>query len=474
VIADLIVATIGLILSIANVILNDTRAFNILHLTLIILSSVLALLDGICTLRKCESCRICCSKTKITPVDDVQDKDDTNLEDDTISEDFSKGHTSCKGDCYSHCENISDIARIVVTEMLVYPLLICDIFEVITEKGYEGKTPADRLGFALFILSCFSLVLYNYVARLLILAGMIKSVLDARTPTVDELWQWQEQSGYDSSIKTSALLFQIYFFVHVSLQMLAQVLMLVAIGGKIRYDNRHFYDSDANADESIHVSGYLWYMIVAGYFLPLMGFLTFFLVTYYWTQEFPVGLLVDLISTWKMGDQNEFVYCDKRLKVTKAMMLKEVNQFVRIKKLESEFHELRKTNSCEKFIYPFNAPVIVVIGVGYIALHLGFLICAAVALNDAGTLMGQILNGGGWGFFYIVAVITTVTANAYMFAVAALWIGVVTLIITVIALIIAAIAAAVALVVAFFILIIGGACLIGICASTAGSDEDRC
>ena len=197
----------------------------------------------------------------------------------------------------------------VITEMLLYPLLICNIFEVITEKSYEWKTLRHRPGFALFILSCFSYVFYNYLARLLVLAGMIKSVQEARSPPEDELWTWQQESSCDPSIKKSALRYQLYFFIHVFLQMLVQVSMFVAISGKIVYDNRHLYLS-TNTNDCIYVSGPLGYMIIAGYFLPLMGFPTFFLTAYHWTQEFPIGLCIDMISIWKIqGSPNDIVVC---------------------------------------------------------------------------------------------------------------------------------------------------------------------
>ena len=470
VIAELILAFLGLVISTATVSLDQNQVFNILHLALIILTSILALVDGVFTLglKYCRSCKSCCSKTKIEPAsetknepvgeEDEDGKDDSREDKDTVDSEMHK--KGCiKGKCCSHCTNTTDIVRIVITEMLLYPLLICDMFEVITGKGYEGEAQNDRFGFALFIFSCISFVLYNYVARLLILAGMIKSVQDVRKPSSDELRN-RNDSSYNPSIRTSALLYQVYLFIHVLLQILAQVLMFIAIGGKILYDNRHFY-VESNEDESIYVSGYLWYMIVVGYFLPLLGFLTFFLVTHYWSQEFPIALCIDMVSIWKMGNPDDLIYIDKIHQEKKSTVLKVIDQFVRIKKLEEDFQDLRKTHWCEKFGYPFKAPVLIVICVAYVGLHLGFVICAAVAVNETGAIVSQILNGGGWAFYYIVVVLVSAIANAYVFAVAALWIGVVVLIITI-----------VAIIVAFFILAIAVFCFLGICAVVADNDDD--
>lgn len=202
-------------------------------------------------------------------------------------------------------------------------------------------------------------------------------------------------------------------------------------------------------------------MIVAGYFLPLMGFLTFFLVTHYWTQEFPIGLCIDMISIWKMGNPDDFVYIDEKQKVKKSTVIKVIDQFVRITKLRSEFHNMRQTFCCEKFFYPFKAPVLILISVGYITLHLAFVVCSAVTLNDMGTTVSQILNGGGWAFYYIVEVVVAVLANVYVFAVAALWIGVVALIITIIAIMIAS-----------FLVVVGCLILLAVCVGMANIDDD--
>ena len=78
----------------------------------------------------------------------------------------------------------------------------------------------------------------------------------------------------DPTIRKSALYFQIYFVIHVFGQMVAQMLMIITVGIGIHEDNKQ------SSDGSISVSGNLWYMIVAGYVLPVCGLFTFFVVTY--------------------------------------------------------------------------------------------------------------------------------------------------------------------------------------------------
>lgn len=413
VVLQFITVLIGLGLNIAlTVNIDKNRIFNYLHLALVILSSLLASLDVIRALRQCRSCKMCHKACRREyPIG--EDPDDGDHDDE------EQVH-SCKGKCCKCFKTTTDVVRVFVVEMLLYPLLICSIFGVITGKNYEGKQVTDRLNFALFILSCISLFLYVYIARILIVIGMIRSVQEARTPGE------KAKESDDPYVGSSALRYQIIFFFHVVLQMIAQIMMFVAIGAKIQYDNRHLF-YPYSFDESIHVSGHLWYMIVAAYVTPAMGFLMFFVVTYYWTQEFPVGLLLDMVNILKMTGHgpDTFLYKKNRECKSSADILKVFNNFVNLKTLRKDFEKLRDKHVCDKLFYPYTAPMIVIVCIIYVATQVAFVTCAAVTIDEMGTLTTQILDGGGWVFYYIAAVVVGGIANAYAFAIVAFWIGVV-------------------------------------------------
>ena len=65
-------------------------------------------------------------------------------------------------------------------------------------------------------------------------------------------------------------------------------------------------------DDTIHVSGTLWYMLVAGYVLPVFGLLTFFVVTYFWVQEFPIGFCINCLSVLKASGIDEVMKPGKK------------------------------------------------------------------------------------------------------------------------------------------------------------------
>ena len=257
VIAEFLTILAALLLSILSFVKGNREIFNSLHLAIIILSTVLALLDTAFLLKDlvCKSSKACkyCVQNKSTG-----DSHDTTAE-----------TCQCKK-CLKGCKNISDFLRVLFTELLLYPLLICDLFEFIIGDGYEGEKVEDRISFALFILSLLALVLYVYFARILILIGMIYNVHKQRQPFVQETVVRQRYS-YDGTIAKGALYFQGFFFIHVLGQMIAQLMMLVAIGAKIEHNNKEV-NLDCKPWQTVCVSPTLWYMIVAGYIMSICGF----------------------------------------------------------------------------------------------------------------------------------------------------------------------------------------------------------
>lgn len=469
---QLVSALIVMGLSIAAMALNETRLFNFVFLAFAILYGMFASFDAIFTLKSCRSCRQYREAKKMREKGNIYRIDDPNFiesyatkgeegNEETGEEDEGKKVKKCK--CCSCCRSACDILRVIFTEIFIYPLLICGMFEAIVGQGYEGKSHGDRIAFAAFLLSCVSLLAYVYVARIVIVVKIIQNVRNTRKPNPELLEKAGSKSRYNPTISRSAMVHQVYFLVHLILQMLAQVMMLIAIGGKIRYDNRHFYSrsntvqsgffspsrfsfgitTDPNPllnTDQVYVSSHLAYMMAMGYVLPVAGIFSFFIVTFYWVQEFPVGLCLDIVSIMEMESDAIPIgstTMEERLKLPNLVEV--INQFVNIDMLVEEFNILRSTTFGDKFSYPFKTPMLVVLCMGYGLLQLAFVICAAVTMDDMGVIISQILNGGGWIIYYIVAVVVGVIANLYVFLVAAFWTAIIVGILLAIAMMIIAI-----------------------------------
>ena len=400
---------------------TGTVFFNIFHLALSVFSTALATIDAFTNLSQCKSCKKCHEK--------CCSQQNASTSQPTIRD----PETPCRK-CAKRCSEVSDIVRMLASELILYPLFVCDMFEFITGKPWQNPKSADIICMILFSLSLLAMVLYVYILRIVILGYLIKFVHQQRKPISKNPAYWQKYD-YDPNISKSALYFQTYFFFHILGQMIAQILSLIAIGAKIQYDNDN--RSCEHVDPRIHVSGFLWYMIVSGYVLPLCGVLTFFIVTYYWVQEFPIGLCLDILSLLQMPDVNTIFYpnestAEVRKKVTKLL------QHMTSSSLKQQFLNIHnKGVVSDKILFPFKSPVLIILSIIYGALQFGFILCAAYAINNAGQVVPVILNdGGGWIIFYGISVAFGVLANLYVFLVAALWVIIIVGTIALIALII--------------------------------------
>ena len=74
----------------------------------------------------------------------------------------------------------------MVAELVLYPLLICDLIELIVGKSYRFGTADDRVNFILFVLSIASLFFYVYVVRFAVLAVLIHDLNKKRRPLTPE------------------------------------------------------------------------------------------------------------------------------------------------------------------------------------------------------------------------------------------------------------------------------------------------
>ena len=82
--------------------------------------------------------------------------------------------------------------------------------------------------------------------------------------------------------------------------------------------------------------------------------------------------------------------------------------------LKNDFKELIKKGFMDKFSYPFKSPALVIICLLYALLQLAFVVCASQEMDEMGVVFTHVLNGCGWVFYYIAAIIVRVIANLYV------------------------------------------------------------
>ena len=419
---------------------DNRNGFNIFHLVLTTIASILAFLDALIQLKDFKSCKAtlnCYRKVKAARQNElnVEDFTDQGNDNDSINSSEATGEetptTKCQA-CVEKFKNVMDIVRTLASEAVFYPLLICDLFVFITCRGYEVSNHSDRLSLVLFLLSCLGIFLYVYLARVLVLCSVLISVHKKRT------------SMRKNRKDPTGLHVQIYFAVHVFVQMVAQIFMVITIGAKISYENRN-YDPTSPLCESASppdgicspsASPRLWYMFVAGYIIPVCGILTFYIVCYYWITELPVTVCLDFLRMLKSGSCDNFVKSVKSTKDARKTSKRLLEHYY--DSVSSSFKEIHNETFIFKVLFPFVNPLVVVLCITYAALHFAFFVCAGLPesvsqILATSDLVPLLSDGQGWTIFFSIAAATGALANLYVFLIAYFWIIVITVIITIIA-----------------------------------------
>ena len=273
---------------------------DIVRLSISLVSMILAGIDAAFAWRKCALCKTlvrCCSKVANQPQ--------------------SRKHKPPKFESKSvplrqkvpivekYIKYFNDIIKLLITEALLYPTLICNVLDNASKRTYEGST-SEKFAFARFILSAFSLIVHVYLIRLIVIGatiiylekirrgkGIVTKYYDRHSETTEP--SFEEETIEDPHRKLRAfrgIILEIFFLVHVFGQMLTQGLMIVAIWSKVECEN----PEHAN---TMYLSPFTWVMVVLGFLLPIAGTCTFFIPTYFWAQEFPGDFIIGMLTSLK-------------------------------------------------------------------------------------------------------------------------------------------------------------------------------
>jgi hypothetical protein len=261
---------------------------------------------------------------------------------------------------YIFTKYILDILRIIIVEFLAYPSIICDVLDNASSRTYQG-THMERFKFGRLVFFTVRTIVLVYIVRLFVVGSTISSleqirrggvahdiIEDPKTgkPKIKKkhkitcFHMFDKDDGSKQGAK-KGLALEILFLIHIFGQMLSQGLMVGAIWYKITCENPH-----PTPENIVFISPFTWVMIVLGFVLPIVGVFTYFVPTYVWVQEFPIDLMVSMLSA---------------LKKCSPLRVKEhsfdvVQKIARIVSTIGKDLNNRSMHCCTKLFYPFIAP----------------------------------------------------------------------------------------------------------------------
>ena len=376
---------------------NSNLAYNVAFLVLSGISTFLALVDGFVyfyTLGSCHQCLEMCQNRG--------NKSESKYGSSGSSDEVSANKRKTKWEKFK--KSLSDsleIVRTLLSELLIYPLLMFDLFEIAGSRVITFDSAEERISLTLFVIGTFLLVVTVYFVRSAIL---LTTMLQLNKLPVTCLHQHDH------------LLVITRFIIHVILQMCTQAVCIIAVGVKIRQENRE------NTTDFYLVSPFLWYVVAAGWVIPLLGVIMYFFVKYYWFKDFSAGLFLDMMALLQTQGFAEAVFHGKA-KETAEDSAKKFLQRVDYVSTKVMFDDRQKQVSfLYKFMYPLKIPVFLVFGTLYVMIVVTF--CACLMLTSDGTEQYRVsvFDGGSISVALFVAIVFLFLSNLHVLVVIAVWI----------------------------------------------------
>ena len=326
----------------------DTNvAFESAHLAFTILGLVLALIDGFIYFVELGSCTRSYRyyKKKLSQPEESEGVDeDVHIQ----------RKSCCKPEIKEKINTFFEMARSIISELVLYPTLVLDLFSFIVERSYQPEDAVGRADYGLFIIGSFYLIIAVYVMRIFVLVGSIYSLTHLPVNT----------KGAGHTMDSSLM---IKFCFHSLGQILVHLLIVIVIAAKINNENRNMDSMNGNSSilngteetPTIRASPFLWTSIVLGWLLPLAGTAAFFAANYYWIREFSVGFWLNMISLLQGASFAESVFGDDGLSDVKSKALEFVDQsdYLKVKKQLTRY---KSPPWYTKFFYPSRVPVVAI------------------------------------------------------------------------------------------------------------------
>ena len=339
---------------------NHTEVFNILYIVLASIALGLSLIDVMVHCVQLGSCALCVlyCRSKLSSKSKPKRK---NSDPESIQSFCLFGKKWRK-----RINNSLELVRSVASELIFYPLLICDMFDFVATGSYRRADSGQRINFSLFVVGGFYLILAVYLARMLMIGFSLFSL--RRIPPSASHTQ---RAYVNLAIKFGA---------HILGQMALSVVIIAAIGMKIRQEN----SAPCSDGSCVTASGFLIYAIISGGIVPLLGIFSFFFTHYYKIRVMSVSLLVDMVSMLQSESFTSVVFAKEGIKKAKTMArnLVEKVQLIEIRKQLKGV--IQSMPSWAKILYPLRFPGFWVFGIVYALLLASFVV--TLFLSDDGTV----------------------------------------------------------------------------------------
>ena len=359
---ELSITVFQLIFSLVNMQVSSNMIFNIIYICLASVNTLLALIDGFLYFYELTTCKAFyrwCRGIKEEEKEE-EEEDEEEKEGETENNEEAK-KSKCSRFRVSHktlefANKWFEIFRTILGELLIYPLVVLDLFDLLEGGSFHPTNEQGRVGFSMFIVGSFYLVLSVYIGR------TVMSII-----TIRSLQGLTETTKNDSSYTRVF----VRFLFHVIGQIFVHLLCIMSVGVKIWQEN----SSHKVNGGAYRASPFLWAVIVGGWLIPFMGVVSYFIVNYYWIQNFSLGMFIDMIGLLEEPDFAQAVFeGGGTIKDEAKEKSEKILEDVKYKEVKEETKERNKTtNPLAKIVYPLKVPVFLLYAFFYNSVVGGFI-----------------------------------------------------------------------------------------------------
>ena len=381
VLAELGVTITQFILALISISCGNNRAFNITYIVVASLAVLLAMIDGLIYFIELGSCarifRYCYSKQKHQQ--NSVDKKKCHLLPQKVKKWLAQSF---------------ELVRTLLSELLIYPLVVLDLFDLIVSRTYLQMTSADRINFSLFIIGSTFFVLSVYFTRTFL---VISAAINIQCTPLDP-----------SKSKSNMIRLVTHFCIHVIFQIVVHITIFAIVGITI------FQENPVPSD-TIYVSPCLAYIILVGGILPIYGIGIFFIINYYNLREVSMGFGVNMLALLQSESFATTVFSNTGVKESKERA-KRIIKKIKYEEVKHQFKKFQSAPRWIKLLYPFRFPFLFAIAAFYEILLFFFflsLICSLIF----GVQQPQFIP-----VFFVIASIIIVLANIHVIILVTTWI----------------------------------------------------
>jgi hypothetical protein len=434
------------VLSVISIMIDSNRTYNIIYLVLASLALLLAFIDAFIYFKDFATCshyfHHCCSKLSALKYKSRIEEDQQynlgiqgfrnnsflDIDADVIveSEQIANDHSSSSGVHNHRCchfRNKSklkaiisesfELTRTVLSELLIYPLLMFDLLDVIVGGSYQLTSTADRLNLSLFVIGTVFLILSVYVSRAFMVISM---TIQLRRMPIDP-----------SKSKTNILGVVTEFCVYVLFQISVHIAVVMAVGAKLYQENpTPCEDLQASCTQ---ISPTLIYAMVCGGILPIYGMLVFFILNYFQLQEISVGFWTNMVSLLHSENFSSLVFSTKGIEETKMKAEGLINS-VHLRQVKSQLTTIMSTPSWAKILYPLKFPFFIPVLFLYVVMLFSFIAALAFTYEQNVGIHFTLFQNNFSPAFFILSIIILAANLHVLILVFVAMLGVILIILT--------------------------------------------